>query len=833
MVVTSVPFRFNMIFPKDFESKIGFDSLRSLLIEKCETRLGKEEAIAMSFSSDFDEIKRRLLTVSEMQTLLSSGAEMPEESVYDVVPWLSEIRAAGSFMSADRLQKLSATLRTMSAVGSFFSKKDEGGATRYPYLADEFSMLPAFPSIVAEIDRCIGRFGEVKDNASPGLADVRRAISAASGSMQRAMRRVLDRAVQEGIVDKDATPSLRDGRMVIPVAAGAKRGINGIVHDQSATGKTVFIEPAEVVEAGNRLRELEMEERREIAIILTAITDMIRPSAGEIIEGCKVLARLDFIKAKAKFSSETGGEMPNLSREPEIDWFHAVHPGLLLNLRQQGRTPVPLDIHLDSAKRILIISGPNAGGKSVCLKTVAVVQYMMQCGMLPTLYSNSHAGIFSGIFIDIGDEQSIENDLSTYSSHLANMKFFLANAKATTLILADEMGSGTEPQIGGALAQAILTDLGKSGCMGIVTTHYQNLKTFAESEEGFVNGAMLYDRQHLRPTFQLSIGNPGSSFALEIARNTGLPRDVIEKAREIVGSDYVNMDKYLLDIQRDRRYWQNKRLNIKEKEHKLDKLLETYESNSSDLKSQRAAILKAAKEEAKEILAGANAAIERSIHEIRKAEAEKERTRMVRKELEEYKRNLEAEEEKEKVPEVLKPLRHKSRKTDAERKNTKAQPSSVKSLEAGDYVRMSSGGVVGKILSVSGKKAEVAFGALRTIVELSKLQPAQKPKPTATDTVVTVSSSTSNESRERQLNFKNEIDVRGMRADEALQAVTYFLDDAVQFNAGRLRILHGTGHGILKTLIRQQLKANPNVADYHDEDVRFGGAGITVIDMER
>ncbi|MDE6442793.1 MAG: Smr/MutS family protein [Muribaculaceae bacterium] len=822
-----------MIFPKDFESKIGFDSLRSLLIEKCETRLGREEAIAMSFSSDFDEIKRRLLTVSEMQTLLSSGAEMPEESVYDVVPWLSEIRAAGSFMSADRLQKLSATLRTMSAVGSFFSKKDEGGATRYPYLADEFSMLPAFPSIVAEIDRCIGRFGEVKDNASPGLADVRRAISAASGSMQRAMRRVLDRAVQEGIVDKDATPSLRDGRMVIPVAAGAKRGINGIVHDQSATGKTVFIEPAEVVEAGNRLRELEMEERREIAIILTAITDMIRPSAGEIIEGCKVLARLDFIKAKAKFSSETGGEMPNLSREPEIDWFHAVHPGLLLNLRQHGRTPVPLDIHLDSTKRILIISGPNAGGKSVCLKTVAVVQYMMQCGMLPTLYSNSHAGIFSGIFIDIGDEQSIENDLSTYSSHLANMKFFLANAKATTLILADEMGSGTEPQIGGALAQAILTDLGKSGCMGIVTTHYQNLKTFAESEEGFVNGAMLYDRQHLRPTFQLSIGNPGSSFALEIARNTGLPRDVIEKAREIVGSDYVNMDKYLLDIQRDRRYWQNKRLNIKEKEHKLDKLLETYESNSSDLKSQRAAILKAAKEEAKEILAGANAAIERSIHEIRKAEAEKERTRMVRKELEEYKRNLEAEEEKEKVPEVLKPLRHKSRKTDAERKNTKAQPSSVKSLEAGDYVRMSSGGVVGKILSVSGKKAEVAFGALRTIVELSKLQPAQKPKPTATDTVVTVSSSTSNESRERQLNFKNEIDVRGMRADEALQAVTYFLDDAVQFNAGRLRILHGTGHGILKTLIRQQLKANPNVADYHDEDVRFGGAGITVIDMER
>lgn len=819
-----------MIFPKDFESKVGFSQLRQLLTDKCETRLGKEEAANMDFSSVFEEIRRRLICVSEMLTLLSSGTEMPDERVYDVVPWLSEIRVAGSFMSADRLQKLSATIQTMNSVGIFFSKKEESGQSRFPYLSDEFAALPVFPEIVREIERCIGKFGEVKDNASPGLSDVRRAMAAASGSMQRAMRRVLDRAVQEGIVDKDATPSLRDGRLVLPVLSMMKRSINGIVHDQSATGKTVFIEPAEVVEAGNRLRELEMDERREIAIILTAITDMVRPYVDEIVDGCKILARFDFIKAKARFAADTGAEMPVLEKKPEIEWYHAVHPGLMMNLRVQGRTAVPLDITLGGEKRILIISGPNAGGKSVCLKTVAVVQYMMQCGMLPTLYSNSHMGVFSGVFIDIGDEQSIENDLSTYSSHLANMKFFLNHADSSTLILADEMGSGTEPQIGGALAQSILTDLGKSGCMGVVTTHYQNLKTFAESEPGFVNGAMLYDRQHLRPTFQLSIGNPGSSFALEIARNTGLPADVIERAREIVGSDYVNMDKYLLDIQRDRRYWANKRLGIKEKEHKLDKLLETYESNSSDLKSQRAAIIRAAKEEAKEILAGANARIERSIHEIRKAEAEKERTRQIRKELEEYKQNLERDPEKEALPEVLKPLRHKSKKTGTEQKISK-KPEPKKSLGVDDYVRMSNGGVVGKVLSISGKKAEVAFGALRTIVELDKLQPAQKPKPTATSTVMTVSSSTSDDSRERQLKFKNEIDVRGMRADEALQAVTYFLDDAVQFNASRLRILHGTGHGILKTLIRQQLKANPNVADFHDEDVRFGGAGITVIDL--
>lgn len=821
-----------MIFPKDFESKVGFDQLRQLLTERCDTRLGKVEAMEMSFSSVFEDVRRRLLCVSEMVSLLSSGSEMPDDSVHDVVPWLSEIRAAGAFMPADRMQKLAVTLKTMQGIGDYFSKSEDNGKSRFPYLSDEFSMLPSFPEIVREIDRCIGRFGEVKDNASPALMEIRGAISAASGSMQRAMRRVLDRAVREGVVDKDATPSLRDGRLVIPVSSMMKRSINGIVHDQSATGKTVFIEPAEVVEAGNRLRELEMDERREIAVILTRISDMIRPYSDEIVAGCKVLARFDFIKAKARFAMDTEAEMPVLEKHPEIEWYHALHPGLMLNLRSHGRTPVPLEITLGGENRILIISGPNAGGKSVCLKTVAVVQYMMQCGMLPTLYSNSHMGIFSGIFIDIGDEQSIENDLSTYSSHLSNMKFFLNNADKTTLILADEMGSGTEPQIGGALAQSILTEIGGSGCMGVVTTHYQNLKTFADSEEGFVNGAMLYDRQHLRPTFQLSIGNPGSSFALEIARNTGLPAEVIERARGIVGSDYVNMDKYLLDIQRDRRYWANKRLGIKEKEHKLDKLLETYESDSSDLKSQRAAIIRAAKEEAKEILAGANARIERSIHEIRKAQAEKERTRLIRRELDEYKRSVGEDSGKEVLPDVLKPLRHKSRKSESLKKNPKPQTSdAVEAFAVGDYVRMSSGGVVGKILSINGKKAEVAFGALRTIVVLDKLQGAQKPKPAAASVVQTISSTTLDESRERQLEFKNEIDVRGMRGDEALQAVTYFLDDAVQFNASRLRILHGTGHGILKTLIRRQLKANPNVSDFRDEDVRFGGAGITVVDL--
>ncbi|MDE5924542.1 MAG: endonuclease MutS2, partial [Muribaculaceae bacterium] len=446
-------------------------------------------------------------------------------------------------------------------------------------------------------------------------------------------------------------------RMVIPVEAAKKRSISGIVHDASATGKTVFIEPIEVVEAANRIRELEMEEHREEVEVLRAVAARLRPHVSAVASCCRILARLDFIRAKAIVAREVDGRMPHIERERIIEWYHAVHPQLLLTLRRHGKEVVPLSLTLDSKNRILIISGPNAGGKSVCLKTVGVVQYMMQCGMLPTVYENSHMGIFDNIFVDIGDEQSMESDLSTYSSHLKNMKFFLQHCSAKTLILADEMGSGTEPQIGGALAQAILERLSHTRCLGIVTTHYQNLKTFAGESEGFINGAMLYDRQHLQPSFQLSVGNPGSSFAVEIARKIGLDNGVIAKAQEIVGSDYVNLDKYLLDIARDRRYWQNKRQNIKEKESRLDGLLSLYEDKADDLKSQRNAILHEAKAEAKEILATANARIERTIREIREAAAEKEATKKIRTEFDAYKKSVvEAEPSSAATPEALRDL---------------------------------------------------------------------------------------------------------------------------------------------------------------------------------
>ncbi len=822
----------NFELNKDIEIKLGFDSIRAEIANLCTSRMGKDAVEAMSFSSDYDTVLKLLRQTSEMLSLIKSGSDLPGSNVYDVIPYLNEIKASGSFMAADRLNALGKMLASISEVRSFFSRSDEDGVTPlYPELKKEFESLVSFPNIEREIERCINKFGEVKDNASPELAEIRRSISSANGSIARAMRKVLDRAAAEGIIDKDVAPSMRDGRMVLPVSAGMKRHINGIIHDESATGKTVFIEPAEVVEAGNRLRELQMQERREIVRILISIANIIRPDIDLIEAGCLSIGYLDFIKAKAQFANLVNASLPHVEKKPEIDWYNAFHPVLFLTLRQQGRSVVPMNLHLDSKHRFLIISGPNAGGKSVALKTVGIVQYMMQCGLLPTLFDNSHMGIFKNILVDIGDEQSMENDLSTYSSHLRNMKEFLRRSGPATLVLADEMGSGTEPQIGGALAQAILSRLGESGCFGIVTTHYQNLKTFADDTDGFINGAMLYDRQHLRPTFQLSVGNPGSSFAIEIARNIGLPAEVIDMAKELVGSDYVNSDKYLLDIARDRKYWSNKRQSIKEKEQHLDKLLEKYEDTASDLKQKRADILKDAREEAQEILKSANARLEKAIRDIKNAEAEKERTRQIRRELEDYKESLKEPSEEKSVPEVLKPLKHKSKKSRDE-SSSKSKPIVQKvELGSGDYVKMDGSGSVGQIISIKGKKAEVAFGPLRTTVDISRLSPAQKPKQSAASQTLTMSSQTSEDSRRRQLNFKNEIDVRGMRADEAIQAVTYFLDDAVQFSAQKVRILHGTGHGILKTLIREQLRVNPNVESYHDEDVRFGGAGITIVNL--
>ncbi|MDE5663175.1 MAG: Smr/MutS family protein [Muribaculaceae bacterium] len=834
-----------MIYPSTFENKIGFDKIRRAVIDRCSGALSAEEAEAMAFSDDYDTVRRHLLQTDEMLRIINASLDLPLRDVGDVGASLTQLRAEGNYLSAQQLYRLMLMMTQAAEVRAFFDRSASGDEAdeaddvplQFPALAEVAARLEAFPELIRVINATVNKFGEVKDTASDRLYELRRQLRAASGSLSKTLRRVMDRAVAEGLIDRDTSPSMRDGRMVIPVEAGKKRSLAGIVHDASATGKTVYIEPLEVVEAGNRIRELEMEAHREEVEILKGVAVQLRPHVGAIGASCRVLARLDFIRAKALFAKEVDGRLPVLERERTLELYHAVHPQLLLSLRQQGKEVVPLSLTLNDKQRILIISGPNAGGKSVTLKTVGVVQYMMQCGMLPTVYENSHMGIFRNLYVDIGDEQSIENDLSTYSSHLRNMKYFLQHTSRHTLILADEMGSGTEPQIGGALAQAILDKLSRTRCLGIITTHYQNLKTFAGETEGFINGAMLYDRQHLQPAFQLEVGNPGSSFAVEIARKIGLDGDVIAKAQEIVGSDYVNLDKYLLDIARDRRYWNNKRQSIKEKESRLDDLLSRYEDKADDLKSQRNAILHEARREAKEILATANARIEKAIREIRESQAAKEETRRIRTDFEAYRRSVtdpEPEETTARVPEALKELKHKSKQRQQSAQLTRSRKPATdtrKEIAAGDYVKMKDGNVAGQVIRVEGKRAEVAFGALRMMVELNKLIPSSAPKVTAQTQVMGVSSATSDSSRSRQLNFKPEIDVRGMRGDEAVQAVIYFLDDAVQFNAGRLRILHGTGQGILKTLIRQQLQANPNVVSFRDEDVRFGGAGITVVDL--
>ena len=820
-----------MIYPHNFESKLGFDFVKSQLLELCESSSGRGEVDKIFFSHNFRYIEARLKETDEMKRLIESHAERPEVFFYNLESWLKEISLPGSYSSALNFLNLKKTLESFKTVRNFYCKKkdSDSGDFIFPFLGLVFRPLVDFPVLIDAIERCVDKRGEVKDTASNELYEVRSQLSAIQGQISRTMSRVLSKAVSDGIVDKDAAPSMRDGRMVIPVQSGNKRMVSGIIHDESASGKTVFIEPAEVVEVSNRLRELQITEQREIVKILVALSDEIRPFIDEILECNSLLGKLDFITAKAKYAISVGASLPSLEKRTELDWYGAVHPVLLETLRQHDKKVVPLNINLNRNQRFLIVSGPNAGGKSVVLKTVGIVQYMMQCGLLPTLYSNSHMGIFKNIFIDIGDEQSIENDLSTYSSHLLNMKYFISHANRDTLVLADEMGSGTEPQIGGALAQTILADLSQKKCFGIVTTHYFNLKNFAEVEPGFVNGSMIYDRQQFKPTFQLSIGSPGSSYALEIATKIGLPREVIDSAKEMVGSEYVDTEKYLAEISRDKKYWQSKRQNIKQKESRLDDLIEQYESAAEELKTKRKSILNTAKLEADEILSSANAKIENTISEIKKAAAEKDKTREIRREFVQFKEKI-GEEAEDKLLNIKAPKKLKTRK---KTKATLQSPPVVKKeLGVGDFVKMAGVSSPGQILSISGKEAEVAFGAIRTKVKLSTLQAVEKPVAKNQNSYNLLSDISIEQSRKRQLEFKGEIDVRGMRGDEALDSVTHFIDDAVQFGAARARILHGTGQGILRSLIRNLLSSNPNVASYSDEDVRYGGAGITVVTLK-
>ena len=850
-----------MIYPQNFEEKLGFDKIRGMVRGAALCPLGAQRADAMAFVSDRRALEHQLALLAEMKTLVEQAAQpLPTDSFFDLTPALKRIRLAGTYMEAADLFDLLRSLRTIEALTRYLNPREgeevritdpvqgsslaTGFAQRFPLLQALAQDVMTFPALVRQIELTLTPDGEIRDNASPHLAEIRRDIRQHLSSIGRLLNGILRNAQSEGVVDKDTTPTMRDGRLVIPVPAASKRKLRGIVHDESATGKTVFVEPTEVVEANNHIRELEGEERQEIIRILTAIANLIRPEVDNLLSSYDFLGEIDFLQAKVRFAREIDGIVPRLSEQNITDWVQARHPLLYLRYRQTDRTVVPLDILLDHKKqRIALISGPNAGGKSVCLETLGLVQYMLQHGLPVPMKENSEVAVFDHIFVDIGDEQSIDNDLSTYSSHLQNMKFMLRNANGYrrphgeftgsggTLILIDEFGSGTEPQIGGAIAQAILGKLNDLQVNGVITTHYTNLKLFADETPGIVNGAMLYDRGEMRPLFRLELGRPGSSFALEIAYKIGLPRDVIDKAKEIVGSDYVNMDKYLQDISRDKRYWEQKRQKVHQQEKELEQKSQEYDEKTRELKAKRQEVMQKARDEASLLMQQANARIEKTIRDIKEAQAEKESTRRIREEHERF---------KEKRLREPKPRNDKSQTREGQPgESPEVTVVPADELQPGDTVRLKGQQTVGEVLSVSGRQVQVAFGMIKSLVDRSRLEKVSRnqlrkeqtytngmgPLLKDSETPVEVMSS-------RRSSFKQQLDVRGMRADEALQAVMYYMDDAILLGVSQVRILHGTGTGALRQAIRQYLSTLPGIADYHDEHVQFGGTGITVVELD-
>ena len=886
-----------MIYPNNFEQKIGFDEICELLKARCLSTLGKEKVDEMAFSNDAGVVNEWLSQVREFRRLQEEKDDFPMQYFFDVRESIKRIRLENTHLEENEVWDLRRSLQTIADIVKYLRKESGDGSQEtvdypYPALQRLTEGVTTFPAMIRRIDSILDKFGKIKDSASMTLAGIRNDLSKMEGSISRTLYTILHAAQKDGLVDKDVTPAVRDGRLVIPVSPAVKRKINGIVHDESATGKTVFIEPAEVVEANNKVRELEAAERREIIRILTVFSDELRPHVAEILNSYEFLAQIDLIHAKTELAKLTKAFEPEVKAEPHLDWIRAIHPLLQLSLEKQGKKVVPLEIQLSRSEeggvrsentpatdishstlhtprstnkgRLLIISGPNAGGKSVCLKTVGLLQYMLQCGLAIPIGDRSTVGMFDNIMIDIGDEQSIENDLSTYSSHLLNMKNMMKQANARTLLLIDEFGGGTEPTIGGAIAEAVLKQLWQKKTFGVITTHYQNLKHFAEDHEGVVNGAMLYDRNQMQALFQLSIGQPGSSFAIEIARKTGLPEEVIKDASDIVGSEYIQSDKYLQDIVRDKRYWEGKRQTIHQHEKSLEHKITRYEDELSEIERQRKEILRKAKEEAEELLRESNKKIENVIREIREAQAEKERTRLAREELNSFKEELdtidtrandEMIEKKIRQLQERKERREKRKKEKAEKanqsnQNTQSNPSNLStqnqpqkaSLAVGDTVRIKGLTSVGTIDSIDGKMAIVIFGGMKTKMRAERLEHAEMPKQQVSkqeERNANIAGAYGNASKDtrdvidnRKLNFKQDIDVRGMRGDEAINAITYYIDDAILVGVSRVRILHGTGSGILRQLIRQYLATIPNVSHFRDEHVQFGGAGITVVDLD-
>ena len=779
-------------YPSNIESKIDFTVIRDELHRRCASSLGRERVDDMRMETDYETVSHLLALTDQMRSAQEDPMlTFPRGDIHDMREPIARIRIEGLFLDEAELDALRHTLSYAAELETFFGGLDSAKyallknlSTFHTALADRQNFQ--LSTVIDLINHVLDRYGKLADHASPELARIRREMTNLQNSVGRTLASILRQAKTDGFVDADAVPTLREGRLVIPVSPGYKRKIGGIVHDESATGKTVYIEPQQVVDANNHIRELEGAERRERVRILTAVTDELRPQAARIMDSQAMLAEVDFLSAKVSLAQTLHAIRPELINEPLLDWSEARHPVLWLHYAPQGKTVVPLSIRLNAQpNHMLVISGPNAGGKSVCLKTVALLQYMLQCGLLVPVAEQSRAGLFGQLMIDIGDEQSIQDELSTYSSHLKNMRTFLRQADKRTLILIDEMGTGTEPLLGGAIAEAILRELVQRRVFGVITTHYTNLKHFAEQTTGVVNGAMLYDRGAMRPLFQLSIGQAGSSFAIEIARQIGLGEPIIQYATDLVGEEHIDYDKQLQDIARDKRYWENKRQAIRQKEKVLEERIAQYEEQMSGIKAKKRELLEEARQQAADLLQQSNATIERTIREIKEAKADKEKTKAARAKVETLKQKVEKQ----------KPVID----------NRKSE-------------------IKGKISKVMRDFSELR--KLKGDMSTPSIPNTQK---THTATVV----------HKRTLTFERTLDLRGYRADEALEKLIAYMDDALMVGAGEVTILHGTGTGALKQLTRdylndlnrQRRKRGQVPLDFGDGDVNHGGAGLTVVQL--
>lgn len=840
-----------MIYPNDFEHRLSFDRVRDLVKKRCVTQLAKEMLDSVTFSTTYEYIESMLCETAEMKTILMMEDNFPKNGYVDITYFLTKIKIEGMYLDTTELQQLVRGLQIAEDLLKFFHSKEPDV---YPFLNKKTENITIVAEVIARINTIVDRHAKIKDTASAELNRIRVELRNKEQQVSRRLQSILRSAQSSGIVEEDAQVTIRDGRAVIPVSAYNKRKMNGFVHDESATGKTVYIEPIEIVELNNEIKELEYAERREVIKILVDFSTFIRPYVGELLLSGEFISTIDFIKAKAHMALDMNAEKTLLSNTPYIELINARHPLLEQTLKRDNKPIVPLSMVLDKDKHILVISGPNAGGKSVCLKTVGLLQYMLQCGFLIPASPNSNIGIFKSIFIDIGDQQSIDNDLSTYSSHLTNMKSILKNSDHHSLILIDEFGTGTEPAMGGAISETILERFEKSGVFGVITTHYSNIKYYASNAKGVINGAMSFDVQSIKPLFKLELGKPGSSFAFEIARQIGLPEDIVKSAQDKIGTSQINIEKQLREIARDKRYWENKRDRIRISEKRTDELAEKYENELSRVVKERNSVIAEAKIEAKRIVLEANRVIETTVRQIKESQADKQKTILARKKIEEFKESVLSEEqvqESTKIDLKIEQLRRKEKQR-AERKlnRTEQEVSSVKPpekpkktvLEVGDKVRIKGQHVIGEILSINGTRLTVAFGQISTLVDSKKvdhISNAEYKKQTKEQVTTPMSqlatignTNTQNYSTfDTRTNFSSQIDLRGERLDEAIRRTEEFVDEAIMLGITDIKILHGKGSGILKEEIRKYLKINPLIKSAKDEHIEFGGSGITVIKL--